>query len=154
MKFQPGQSGNPARRKVGAVGKQLTALRKRGDEVIELVVKQALEGCLQSQKLIIDRMLPPLKPVGTLNPIKGYQDAVTVVEKMMCILDAVAAGKYPAQDANTLINLLIHETEIALGVDQRLKFDDEFSFIDHHTQAQRVAILGKRLKQCMKEDAG
>lgn len=65
--FKKGQSGNPSgRRKSSLVANQAKALvaatiEKHAKELIEKILEQARNGCRQSQKLLLERLLPALK---------------------------------------------------------------------------------------------
>lgn len=66
MPFKPGQSGNPAGRKPGAVGTKNTKLREQiaaaVPEIIEKLQEQAKQGDTAAAKILLDRTIPTLKP--------------------------------------------------------------------------------------------
>lgn len=65
MKFQAGQSGNPAGRPKGIIDKRW-ALRKRLDDASETLLdeatKRAIEGDSGLMRALLGRLIPPAKP--------------------------------------------------------------------------------------------
>ena len=61
--WKPGQSGNPRGRKPGSVPTQQLreALGKDADLVIDKVREQAIAGDLTAAKLVLERLLPPMR---------------------------------------------------------------------------------------------
>lgn len=86
-KFKKGQSGNPAGKKPGTVNRQLAALRAAADKVLPLVVKKAITGDFDAQKLILDRALPRLKPMTPAEPFtlpgEGLQAQIQAILQQM-----------------------------------------------------------------------
>ena len=80
----PGQSGNPAGRRpgTGEVSKLRVALGERVPEVLEAMVQRAIQGDVGAARLILERVVPPLKgreqavvlalPDGTEDDIPPY----------------------------------------------------------------------------------
>ncbi|MEZ5629327.1 MAG: DUF5681 domain-containing protein [Burkholderiaceae bacterium] len=96
----PGQSGNPAGRRpgTGEVSKLRVALGERVPEVLEAMVQRAIQGDVGAARLILERVVPPLK---------GREQAVvlalpdgTLTEQGRAVLAAVAGGELaPGQGA-------------------------------------------------------
>jgi len=104
MKFQPGQSGNPAGRPVGSVNRQLQQLRAACDTILPLVVAQALGGHFESQELILKLGVPRLKPVEL--PVEfslGDGEAAPV----RAVLRQVAAGELSVSSAKEIVHELM-----------------------------------------------
>lgn len=105
--FKPGTSGNPAGRKpgTGAVARLRNSIAKHLPEIIAQLVAKAKEGDAQSARLLLERVLPPMKateePVSlTLPPDAG------LTAQGAAIVQAVAAGKLaPGQGAALLTGL-------------------------------------------------
>lgn len=93
--FKKGTSGNKAGRPKGSLNKQTLVkqavlaeteglILKDAPKVIKAVLRQAIEGCRQSQKLILDRIVPVTKAVD-LSSIRGAEAPVIkiVVENLI-----------------------------------------------------------------------
>lgn len=105
--FKPGTSGNPAGRKpgTGEVAKLRASIAAHLPEIITRLVTQARAGDAQAARLLLERVLPPIKateePVSlTLPPDAG------LTAQGAAIVQAVAAGKLaPGQGAQLLTGL-------------------------------------------------
>jgi Family of unknown function (DUF5681) len=82
MRFQPGQSGNPAGRPPGSLNKKTIALEEAFEEHVEEILKEvvsrAKEGEKSAMRLCMERMLAPKRerPVAIDLPvIEGPADA-------------------------------------------------------------------------------
>ena len=106
MKYEKGVSGNPAGRPKGAVSKELGLLRGKSQDVINVVTEQALAGCLQSQKLIVERVVPALKPVEPVVSLDDYPSTGSFSDRALFLLDAIACGKVSVAQGEIMVNLL------------------------------------------------
>jgi hypothetical protein len=104
-KFKPGQSGNPAGRPRGSVThKNLReAITKNLPDIVEAMIQRAKAGDTSAAKLLIDRVLAPMK-AGDAHiklSLKGNlsQDAHEV-------LKAVGASELTPGQANTLLGAI------------------------------------------------
>lgn len=105
--WKPGQSGNPNGRKPGSGPTQQLreALGKDVDAIIETVRTQALAGDLTAAKLVLERLLPPLKPQEQAVELPLPEDA-SLTDAGRSILGAVAAGDIaPGQGAQLIAAL-------------------------------------------------
>ncbi len=101
MKFQPGVSGNPRGRprKRAVTNEELRGeLRTEIPAILKSLVQRALEGDTASAKLVLERAIPPLRPVSVAVPIALGE----LSEAPRRILAAVAAGDLTVDEANTL----------------------------------------------------
>lgn len=105
--FAKGQSGNPAGRPRTESAKLRAAIAEHGEEVAAVVVDAALAGDMSAAKMVLDRILPPLKAqteqarmdgplpetIGELAEMftKATADGSLPLEVGLRILDAIEA---------------------------------------------------------------
>ena len=106
MPFSKGETGNPSGRKKGVPNRQLMTIRGKGDDIVLQVIAQAENGCLPSQKMVMDRIVAPLKSVELPLIVTGYPKKGTVLDKANFFVDAVAAGKIPPSAGASIIQSL------------------------------------------------
>lgn len=115
MAWKPGTSGNPAGRKANPISERFRqATESQMDAVIEAMITAAKAGDTSAAKLLIDRCIPPFKPVQPTSAFPLDGDSLTA--KAEAILAAVANGALAVQDAKALIDSIaalarITETE-------------------------------------------
>ena len=112
MKFQKGQSGNPAGRKPGPskIGKIRQGLEAHLPEILDALIAGAKGGDPQAAKLLLDRVLPSLRP-ETRQPTPAPTDPGA-------ILEAVESGAIGVDQAQILMGLAAQRLKIA--ADQEL----------------------------------
>lgn len=106
-KYIKGQSGNPAGRPKGIKNKATLLRASLEDDLPDLlavVKKQALEGDIQAIKLILDRVMPPLKATAPVIELLELSKATTLSEKAEAIIDAVGCGELAPDIASQLIS--------------------------------------------------
>lgn len=113
--WKPGQSGNPKGRPAGAgeVAKLRAAIAGSVPAILESLTTAALSGDVQAARLLLERALPPIKPMEQPQPL-ALPDG-TLTEQGRAVLGAVAAGELaPGQGAQllTAIGTLARVTEI------------------------------------------
>lgn len=99
-RWKPGESGNPAGRKPGTG--RITALREsiaeHLPEVVAVVLEQARAGDVAACRLLLERVLPAVKPVEVAVPIELPDEGLS--EQGRAVLAAVGAGEIaPGQGA-------------------------------------------------------
>lgn len=101
-KWKAGQSGNPKGRPPKATQELKQLIGSRQPELIETTVQMALQGDMQAMKLLLERVLPPLKasaaPVNIELPENG-----SLSDNARAILAAAANGQMPGDVAAQLI---------------------------------------------------
>ena len=101
--WKPGQSGNPKGRPhgVGEVAKLRAAIAGNVPAILESLTTAALAGDVQAARLLLERALPPIKPVEQPQPLSLPDGTLTVQGR--AVLAAVAAGELaPGQGAALL----------------------------------------------------
>lgn len=106
-KFKAGQSGNPAGRPKGALGratKWREALSEHGDDLFKVAVDHALDGDMTALKLCLERISPPVKP--TSDPVEFFLHGKTLSEKAESVLQAIADGVIDVDSGRKLIGAI------------------------------------------------
>ena len=101
--WKPGQSGNPKGRPpgTGEVAKMRAAITGNVPAILESLTTAALAGDVQAARLLLERALPPIKPVEQSQPL-SLPDG-TLTEQGRAVLASVAAGELaPGQGAALL----------------------------------------------------
>ena len=116
MKFQPGQSGNPAGRKHGSQNKS-TMLRerlaKRGATLLDKLIAQAEAGDVDALKFLVGRLLPvPRDAAVTLEA-----DGETLRERGESILDSALCGRISPSQAADLLSALSQQARLVESTD-------------------------------------
>ena len=103
-KWQKGESGNPRGRTPGT-GKtaQLRALLEpQLPNLLQKLVDAAMDGDMQAMRIIIDRTIPPLKPVALPEPVTI--EGETLTDQARGVLCQVAAGQIGPDAAHGVFN--------------------------------------------------
>ena len=106
-KFKKGQSGNPAGRPKGALGKATRwreALEPYGDDLFKVAVSHALDGDMQALKLCLERISPPVKPNS--EPVEFALHGETLSAKAESVLQAIADGVIDVTSGRQLIGAI------------------------------------------------
>ena len=106
-KFKAGQSGNPAGRPKGALGKATRwreALEPHGDDLFKVAVDHALDGDMTALKLCLERISPPVKPNS--DPVEFALHGDTLSQKAESVLTAIAAGQIDVDSGRKLIGAI------------------------------------------------
>jgi hypothetical protein len=83
------------------------------ERILPLVVNQALEGDVKAQKLILDRTVPPLKPVTPHLP--GGLPADDVAAMLQALLLSICKGEVSPTIGLDVLNLLKQTAELREG---------------------------------------
>jgi len=116
VRFQPGQSGNPAGRPKGIPTKAQkfrAAIEEHVPGIVQALVRQALAGDVSAASLLLSRALPPLRPESQALSIQAT--ATSLVERAEEITAATLAGEIPSSvgaDLMGVLNGLARVTEI------------------------------------------
>lgn len=101
--FKPGHSGNP-----GGRSGQTQAIRAKLTEGAEAVTKKVMaaakKGDMQACRLILERLVPPIK--ATYEPVLFDPDESDLPSAAKSILRAIASGELPPDQGRHLIEAL------------------------------------------------
>src|SRR5450830_798359 len=101
--WDAGVSGNPKGRPTGtgSVAKLRKVIEQQMPELLNVLMQKAMTGDVSAAKLLIERVLPPLRPAEQTQPIKLPAEGLT--EQGKAILAAVASGELAATQGAALI---------------------------------------------------
>lgn len=104
--WQPGTSGNPAGRTpgTGKVAKLRAAIAEHVPAIVERLVEAAKDGDVQAARLLLERVLPPVKAVEATQTVELRGETLTA--QGQAVLAAVAAGELAPGQGATLIGAL------------------------------------------------
>lgn len=106
-RWSTGESGNPKGRTpgTGEIGRLRDAISAHLPEIIEQLVSKAREGDSQAARLLLERVLPPMKAIESMVTLELPAGA-GLTEQGQAIVQAVAAGSLaPGQGAALLSGL-------------------------------------------------
>lgn len=125
-KFHKGQSGNPAGKPRGAKNRSsLVAERLFADEIQEIcgsVIAQAKAGNMQAAKIILDRVLPPMKDKPVQIDLPKMTSSDDLIKAVECIASAVGSGQISPLEGESIARIIdIHIKALELNeVEKRL----------------------------------
>jgi hypothetical protein len=105
--WKPGQTGNPKGRPPGksTITKMRDSLAADVPEILVGLVTAAKAGDIQAARLVLERVLPPVKPTEQTVAI-ALPESGTLTAKANAVLTAAAAGALPPGQAAQLIAAL------------------------------------------------
>jgi len=148
MRFQPGQSGNPAGRPPGSPNKKTLALEAafadRADEILNDVLARAKNGEPAAMRMCMERMVPPVRERAVaieLPVIKTPEDAELA---LTMVTDELAAGNLTIGEASRLVALIDRMPRVAermwkfararrYSAKQDASFDEQEALLDNQT---------------------
>lgn len=118
--WKPGQSGNPNGRPPGSseTGRLRAAISEHLPEIIQQLVEKARGGDTQAARLLLERVLPPVKPIESTVEL-DLPEGATLTEQGEAIVRAVASGLLAPGQAGALLT--------GLGSVARLKEVDDLT---------------------------
>ena len=125
-RFHKGQSGNPAGKPRGAKNRSsLVAERLFADESREIcgsVIAQAKTGNMQAAKIILDRVLPPIKDKPIEIDLPKMMTCNDLVRAVECITSAVGSGLISPLEGESIARIVdIHIKALELNeIEKRL----------------------------------
>jgi hypothetical protein len=110
-KFRPGQSGNPRGRPRGSGIAAHVRQSLHGDlpEVLQAIVDAAKKGDMAAAKLLLDRVVPTLKPVDL--PVVLPEDE-RLSDQGRSVLQAAASGSLSPEQADRLLSAIARQSRV------------------------------------------
>ncbi len=104
--WKPGQSGNPAGRPTGqsAITRLRAQLEPDAPEILQTMVAAAKGGDVQAARLILERILPPVKPIEQCIELAMVGDTLT--DKGKAVLGAISTGELAPGQGSQLITAI------------------------------------------------
>jgi hypothetical protein len=104
MVFHKGKSGNPAGRPkgTGQAMKLREAIEADIPEIIAAMVIAAKDGDTGAAKLLLDRVIPALKPQGVAAHIDGLNSS-SLSEQGKVVISAMGAGQLTPEQAQQML---------------------------------------------------
>lgn len=126
-RFPKGMSGNPSGRPVGIVDRRArlrAMVEDKGEEIIQTLLSQALEGDGRALALVASQLLPT-PPKATLEPIRldGIKPGASLADIANATAQAAAIGDLSPDHAAALIALLRGAAELTEIADLRAAVD-------------------------------
>jgi len=110
MRFQPGQSGNPAGRPPGSLNKNTLAaqalLAERAQEIITNLTDRAMEGHGTAMRLCMDRLVPVGRNRCVAIELPMVQTADDAEAALTVVLAALAEGKLTVSELSAFITVI------------------------------------------------
>jgi hypothetical protein len=110
MKFQPGQSGNPAGRPPGSRNKKTLALEEAFDEhaeeILKEVVGRAKEGEKSAMRLCMERMLAPKRERPVAIDLPVIETPADARKALAVVAAELAEGSLTITEATRLVGLI------------------------------------------------
>ena len=102
----PGSSGNPAGRPAGSghVARLRAELAQELPTIIQSLIEQAKAGDIQAIRIILDRVIPPLKAVDL--PVSLELPAGGLSDQGRAIIASAACGEVSPADASQLVGAI------------------------------------------------
>jgi hypothetical protein len=120
--FSKGASGNPKGRPKTETAALRMQIAPQAEAIIRQVISQALDGDLSAAKLILDRILPPLKPVTAPVTIP-FEGVESLSDHARAILSAASSGEISSDIAAQLIQSTANLTRIIEVEDLRERLE-------------------------------
>jgi hypothetical protein len=102
-RWKKGESGNPRGRPKGSgeIGKLRAAIGRALPDILAALIEKAQAGDVQAARLLLERALPPVKPVELPEavPLQGE----TLTERGQSVLRLLAAGELGPGQAAALL---------------------------------------------------
>lgn len=104
-RWEKGESGNPGGRKpgTGQVAKLRNSIATHIPEIITQMVSKAKEGDVQAARLLLERVIPPLKSIES-NVLITFPENATLSEQGQTIIQSIADGTLTPGQGQALLS--------------------------------------------------
>jgi len=119
-RFKAGTSGNPAGRPPSQYSQIRQQLTEAKDGIIQAVIQAALDGDMSAARIVMDRLIPPLKPIAQSVQFEITADS-SPLELAREILKSTASGQIPPDLSSQLITSLANLCRIEEVEELRLR---------------------------------
>ena len=144
MKFQPGQSGNPAGRPPGSRNKKTIALEEAFDEhaeeILKEVVGRAKEGEKSAMRLCMERMLAPKRERPVAIDLPAIETPADARKAIAVVFAELAEGGLTITEATRLIGLIQRVLRLVGQIEKMEKTDRE---------EEAAQALGRSVRESM-----
>jgi len=105
-RWKKGESGNPQGKPPGSgeLQRLRAAISEHVPEIIGKLVEGARGGDIQAARLILERVLPPMKAIEQAQPVNLAGETLT--EQGRAVLSAIASGELSAGQGAALIGAI------------------------------------------------
>ncbi len=103
-RFKKGESGNPAGRPPGSSNRSLRMLRDAAEEILPDLIERARRGDFETQRLLLDKGIPRLRPVTLPEPFTLPTESLT--DQAKALVDLIAEGSLSTTVAAEIASLL------------------------------------------------
>ena len=113
MRFQKGQSGNPAGKPKGAKDKRTelrALLEPHADALVAKAVSLALDGDTTALRICLERLIAPMKAIDAPLDIPTLQGSIG--EQGRAVIEALSCGYLTPDQAATLMQALSAQARI------------------------------------------
>jgi hypothetical protein len=112
MRFEKGQSGNPAGRPPGSRNKATilaeAMFQGEAETIIRMAIDKAKEGDITAIRLCLERVFPRLRDRATLFDLPQINNAAEALDALTSILEGVRGGEITAAEGCELSKLVDH----------------------------------------------
>ena len=123
-RWKPGQSGNPRGRAqgTGEIAKLRASIAEHVPEIVAKLVELAKAGDAQAARLLLERVLPPVKAMEQATPVAIPVEGSLVDQGRAILAAGVAGDLAPGQIAQLLSSLhslagLVETTELTARIE-------------------------------------
>ena len=80
------------------------ALEEKAEELLEIIIKRAMKGDAQMQRVLLGRLIPPAKPESSFQSF--YLPEGSLSEQASAVIQAAGRGELPTSNAHELLSAI------------------------------------------------